>query len=104
MTSCHWACVTSYLPRSNGLLITTLWAGFSSGRSESDPIMNSPAGMCTNSISTLLRRVANDGAWAGICVAGGYTPTATWGPNGCCPPGAGDCGVVPSLLAVPDDG
>ena len=66
--------------------------------------MNSPAGMRTNSIPMLLRRVSNNDGGAGMCVAGGYTPTATWGPNDCCPLGAGGCGVAPSLLAVPDDG
>src|SRR5262249_10160175 len=82
--------------------MTTLWTGFSSGRPESQPILNSPEGMSTNSIPMLLRRVSNDAVGTGIWVAGGYIPTATWGPNGCCPAGAGDGGVVPSLGAAPE--
>src|SRR5262245_1020357 len=53
LTASHWACVTSYLPMSKGLVIATRCAGDSLARHDvspgEHPMMNSPAGILTNS-------------------------------------------------------
>ena len=75
ITASHCPCVTSYLPISKDRLIRTRVNGPSRSNASElvDPIRNSPSGILTNSIPTLLRTSAgpSEGLSAGGDGGGG---------------------------------